>query len=34
MPDITLNSQYLVFFKSVRDVGQISTLARQMGCAT
>lgn len=32
MRDKSLNSQYLVHFKSVRQVGQISTLARQMNC--
>jgi hypothetical protein len=31
MRDIHLNSQYLILFKSVRDVGQIGVLARQMG---
>ena len=31
MRDIHLNSQYLVLLKSVRDVSQISILARQMG---
>ena len=31
MRDIALNSQYYVMFRNVRDVGQISVLARQMG---
>ena len=31
MRDVSLNAQYLILFKSVRDVGQINTLARQMG---
>lgn len=30
--DISLNSQYLVLFKSVQDVEQIFTLAKRMGC--
>jgi hypothetical protein len=31
MRDITLNAQYFVIFKNVRDVNQIGVLGRQMG---
>ena len=31
MRDIMLNAQYLVLFKNVRDINQISVLARQTG---
>ena len=31
MRDITLNSQYLILFKSVRDVQQIKVLSQQLG---
>jgi hypothetical protein len=31
MRDVHLNAQYLVLFKNVRDIGQISVLERQMG---
>jgi hypothetical protein len=31
MKDITLNCQYIILFKSNRDVGQIQILGRQLG---
>lgn len=31
MRDITLNAQYLILFRNVRDVNQIKLLSRQMG---